>query len=187
MKRYLIILLSVAAVISSCVKEVTAVADKKQEDKALAADPCLIPGEIIVEFTEEFTLQVEKDFDIVVEGMAMAATGGTARGAIIDSIVICGKTGTAENPHGADHSIFMAFAPKDNPRIVIAIYIENGGFGAQYAVPIGGLIMEKYLKGEISPRKKPIEERMMNSNLIEPVALTQELRLNTGETKVVKN
>ncbi len=81
----------------------------------------------------------------------------------------------------------MAFAPKDNPRIVIAIYIENGGFGAQYAVPIGGLIMEKYLKGEISPRKKPIEERMMNSNLIEPVALTQELRLNTGETKVVKN
>ncbi len=62
MKRYLIILLSVAAVISSCVKEVTAVADKKQEDKTLTADPCLIPGEIIVEFTEEFTLQVEKDF-----------------------------------------------------------------------------------------------------------------------------
>lgn len=136
----------------------------------------------------KYTVDAErKHFDIVVEGMAMAATGGTARGAIIDSIVICGKTGTAENPHGADHSIFMAFAPKDNPRIVIAIYIENGGFGAQYAVPIGGLIMEKYLKGEISPRKKPIEERMMNSNLIEPVALTQELRLNTGETKVVKN
>ena len=62
MKRYLIILLSVVAVISSCVKEVAAVADKKQEDKTLTADPCLIPGEIIVEFTEEFTLQVEKDF-----------------------------------------------------------------------------------------------------------------------------
>lgn len=58
----------------------------------------------------------------------------------------------------------MAFAPKDNPKIVIAIYIENGGFGAQYAVPIGGLIMEKYLKGKIAPRKKAIEERMLNSN-----------------------
>ena len=109
-----------------------------------------------------------KYFDIVVEGMAMAASSGTARGASIDSVVICGKTGTAQNPHGEDHSIFMAFAPKDNPKIVIAIYIENGGFGAQYAVPIGGLIMEKYLKGKIAPRKKAIEERMLNSNLIIP-------------------
>ena len=83
----------------------------------------------------------------------MAASSGTARGASIDSVVICGKTGTAQNPHGEDHSIFMAFAPKDNPKIVIAIYIENGGFGAQYAVPIGGLIMEKYLKGKIAPQK----------------------------------
>lgn len=109
-----------------------------------------------------------KYFDIVIEGMAMAASAGTARGASIDSIVFCGKTGTAENPHGDDHSIFMAFAPKDNPKIAIGIYIENGGFGAQYAVPIGGLIMEKYLKGEISPRKKAIEERMLNSNLLAP-------------------
>ena len=62
----------------------------------------------------------------------------------------------------------MAFAPKDNPRIAIGIYIENGGFGAQYAVPIGGLIMEKYLKGKISPRKKAIEERMINANLLSP-------------------
>lgn len=109
-----------------------------------------------------------KYFDIVIEGMAMAASAGTARGASIDSIIFCGKTGTAQNPHGDDHSIFMAFAPKDNPKIAIGIYIENGGFGAHYAVPIGGLIMEKYLKGEISPRKKAIEERMLNSNLLAP-------------------
>lgn len=109
-----------------------------------------------------------KYFDIVIEGMAMAASAGTARGASIDSIIFCGKTGTAQNPHGDDHSIFMAFAPKDNPKIAIGIYIENGGFGAHYAVPIGGLIMEKYLKGEISPRKKAIEERMLNANLLAP-------------------
>lgn len=109
-----------------------------------------------------------KYFEYVVKGMAMAATGGTARGASIDSIEICGKTGTAQNPHGEDHSIFMAFAPRENPQIVISIYIENGGFGAQYAVPIGGLIMEKYLKGEISPRKKALEKRMLNANLINP-------------------
>lgn len=107
-----------------------------------------------------------KHFEVVVEGMRLAASKGTARGATIDSIEIAGKTGTAQNPHGEDHSIFIAFAPKDHPQIAIAIYIENGGFGAQYAVPIGGLIMEKYLKGEISPNKKAIEEKMMNSSLI---------------------
>ena len=106
-----------------------------------------------------------------------------ARGASIDSVVICGKTGTAQNPHGEDHSIFMAFAPKDNPKIVIAIYIENGGFGAQYAVPIGGLIMEKYLKGKIAPRKKAIEERMLNSNLIIPETPKKEQHLKTAEEK----
>lgn len=133
---------------------------------------------------KKYTVNADrKHFDIVVEGMAMAATGGTARGAAIDSVVICGKTGTAENPQGADHSIFMAFAPKDNPKIVIAIYIENGGFGAQYAVPIGGLIMEKYLKGEISSRKKATEERMMNSSLITPEKPVTVLRLNTNEVR----
>lgn len=108
----------------------------------------------------------KEHFDVVVEGMMLAASKGTAKGAMIDSVLIAGKTGTAQNPHGEDHSIFIAFAPKDNPKIAIAIYIENGGFGAQYAVPIGGLIMEKYLKGEISQKKKSIEERMINSSLI---------------------
>lgn len=125
-------------------------------------------SEINSDKIKKYTIDAERrHFDVIVDGMAMAATSGTARGAVIDSIVICGKTGTAENPHGDDHSIFMAFAPKDNPRIAIAIYIENGGFGARYAVPIGGLIMEKYLKGEIAPKKKALEERMLNANLID--------------------
>lgn len=141
------------------------------------------PSEGLNNQVEKHTVDCDrKYFDIVVEGMAMAATGGTARGASIDSVVICGKTGTAQNPHGDDHSIFMAFAPKDDPKIVIGIYIENGGFGAQYAVPIGGLIMEKYLKGEISPRKKAIEERMMNSNLITP----PETHKGSGQNTVLK-
>lgn len=127
------------------------------------------PGEQETDKVQKHIINADKKyFDVVVEGMAMAAISGTARGAAIDSVVICGKTGTAENPHGADHSIFMAFAPKDNPKIAIGIYIENGGFGAQYAVPIGGLIMEKYLRGTIPPHKKAIEERMINSSLIAP-------------------
>lgn len=115
------------------------------------------------------TVEVQaKNFDIVVEGMTMAAKSGTARGAAVDSIEICGKTGTAQNPHGEDHSIFMVFAPKDNPKIAMAVYIENGGFGAQYAVPIAGLLIEKYLSGKISEHKKPIEKRMLEANLVAP-------------------
>lgn len=105
-------------------------------------------------------------FTPVVEGMQMAASIGTAQGAAIDSVEICGKTGTAQNPHGDDHSIVMLFAPKDNPKIAIAVYIENGGFGARYAVPIAGLILEKYLKGEVSPKRKDLEKRMIDANLL---------------------
>jgi penicillin-binding protein 2 len=86
---------------------------------------------------------------------------GTARWYRLDDIEMCGKTGTAENPHGKDHSLFVAFAPKDNPRIAIAVVVENAGFGATWAVPIATLMMEKYLKGEIS--RKHVEERMLNA------------------------
>ncbi len=93
--------------------------------------------------------------------MAVNATdGGTARVARIDSIVVCGKTGTAQNPHGEDHSIFMAFAPKENPRIAIAVLVENAGFGATWAAPIASLMIEKYLKGEIAPERKFLETRI---------------------------
>ena len=84
-----------------------------------------------------------------------------------DSLVFCGKTGTAQNPHGEDHSIFMGFAPKDKPQIAIAVYVENSGFGATWAVPIASLMIEKYLYREISPKRKHVEKRMMES-VIDP-------------------
>ena len=106
-------------------------------------------------------------YDAIVEGMRMAVTGGTCRGANLPDIEVCGKTGTAQNPHGRDHSAFMGFAPKDNPQIAIAVYVENAGFGATYGVPIGSLMMEYYLKGEITdPARKDLEQRMFNSKVV---------------------
>ncbi len=92
-------------------------------------------------------------FNYVVEGMDMAVNGGaggTALNAALPKIRICGKTGTAQNPHGADHSVFIAFAPKENPKIAIAVYIENAGFGGTWASPIASLMIEKYLADSIS-------------------------------------
>lgn len=108
-------------------------------------------------------------FNPVIEGMLKVVyeAGGTARQARIDSIEVCGKTGTAQNPHGEDHSIFIAFAPKDNPKIAIAVYVENAGFGGTWAAPIASLIMEKYLKGSIKDTIK--ENRILNANLMEVV------------------
>lgn len=105
-------------------------------------------------------------YDIVAEGMRMAVLGGTCRGANLPGLEVCGKTGTAQNPHGKDHSAFMGFAPYNNPKIAVAVYVENAGFGAAYGVPIGSLIIEKYLTGQISAARKGIEERMLNSNTI---------------------
>ena len=100
-----------------------------------------------------YTMVDKVHYDEVVEGMRAAVLGGTCRGAAIPGIEVCGKTGTAQN-RGKDHSAFMGFAPMNNPKIAIAVYVENGGFGAVYGVPIGKLIMEKYLKGELSPESE---------------------------------
>ncbi|MBD5384962.1 penicillin-binding protein 2 [bacterium] len=105
-------------------------------------------------------------YNDVAEGMRMAVLGGTCRGANLPGIEVAGKTGTAQNPHGKDHSAFMGFAPYNDPKIAVAVYVENAGFGAAYGVPIGSLIMEKYLNGEISEGRKHVEERMLNSNTI---------------------
>lgn len=113
-----------------------------------------------------------KWYDYIVEGMRSAATGGTVfRTGNLDpeGIVVCGKTGTAQNPHGKDHSVFMGFAPKDNPQIAVSCYIENGGFGAVYGVPIGTLVIEKYLNGEISARRKYVETNMFNSSTLKEI------------------
>ena len=83
-------------------------------------------------------------------------------------ITICGKTGTAENPHGNDHSIFIAFAPKHDPKIAIAVYVENQGFGTTYAAPIASLMIEKYLTGEV--QRTWYQDWVMQ--LIEPVQET---------------
>ena len=108
-----------------------------------------------------------KHYEVVAEGMRNAVLGGTCWAAAIPGIEVCGKTGTAENPHGKDHSAFIGFAPYKNPKVAICVYVQNGGFGAAFGVPIGKLMMEYYLKGEISPEDKALEEKMTNSVVTE--------------------
>ena len=91
--------------------------------------------------------------------------GGTARRARIEGIEICGKTGTVENSRGKDHSVFIAFAPKYNPKIALVVYIENGGYGGTWAAPIASLMTEKYLTDSISNTTE--EQRILEANLIQ--------------------
>lgn len=91
-----------------------------------------------------------KYYELVVAGMRKAVLGGTCKSANTSLYEVCGKTGTAQN-RGHDHSAFMGFAPRENPKIAIAVYVENGGFGAHFGVPIGALMMEQYIMGELSP------------------------------------
>ncbi len=102
-------------------------------------------------------------YNMVIAGMAKAVEGGTAAALKIEGIPYCAKTGTAQNS-GKDHSVFVCFAPKDNPKIAIGILIENAGFGATYAGPIARLMMEKYLKGKIT--RPDLEKRMLETDLI---------------------
>ncbi len=104
-------------------------------------------------------------FQPVIDGMYRVFTDGTARGSQVEGIQICGKTGTAENPHGQDHSIFIAFAPKDDPQIAIAIIVENGYWGSRWAAPISSLMIEEYLTDSIS--RPHIEKRMIEGSLQE--------------------
>ena len=111
-------------------------------------------------------------FEAVIEGMADVMTAGTGRGSKLDSVDICGKTGTAQNPHGKNHSIFIAFAPRVNPKIAISVVCENAGMGAAWAAPIASLMIEKYLNGTV--KRKDLEERMINGNLINGKLLPNE-------------
>ena len=97
----------------------------------------------------KYTLVDQRHYETVVKGMREAVLNGTCRAANLPGIEVCGKTGTAQN-RGKDHSAFMGFAPMNDPKIAVAVYVENGGFGAVYGVPIGALIMEKYLTGTLS-------------------------------------
>ena len=99
-------------------------------------------------------------FEPIIEGMEMAAIAGTARRAQIPGIRIAGKTGTAQNPHGRDHSVFAMISPVEDPQIVVFCLVENGGWGASVACPIASLITELYLTGEV--KRKDLEESMLN-------------------------
>ncbi len=129
--------------------------------------------EIEPRFTEKQYTKVDTvHFTKLIRGMwravnSGAGMGGTAWVAHIDSLDVCGKTGTAQNPRGADNSVFICFAPMDNPKIAIAAYVENGGFGATYAAPIASLMVEKYLKGEV--KRKALEEQMKSRDLMSRV------------------
>ena len=126
-------------------------------------------------FSEKhYTLVDTAHFEKVIEGMYMAVNapageGATARVAAVKGLDICGKTGTAENPHGDEHAVFVCFAPRENPRIAIAVYIENAGFGATWAAPVASLMVEKYLNGEIASNRRWLEQRMLDANLLHKV------------------
>lgn len=107
-----------------------------------------------------------EDFDAVQLAMLDVTVSGTAIAAQIPGIDICAKTGTAQNPHGKNHSLFVAFAPMNNPKIALAVVVENAGFGATWAAPIGSLIMEKYLNDTIATNRLPLLDRISNANLI---------------------
>lgn len=110
------------------------------------------------------TMVSPSNYEYVVAGMRAAVTGGTCRAANNTMYEVCGKTGTAQN-RGHDHSAFMGFAPKDNPKIAIAVYVENGGFGAVYGVPIGALMMEQYINGGLSETSRRKAEEFENRSI----------------------
>jgi penicillin-binding protein 2 len=122
------------------------------------------------QFTKKESVGIDGQYFLpIVDGMyrVVNEAGGTARRAkIVKEIVVCGKTGTAENPHGEDHSVFIAFAPKDNPQIAIAVFVENAGFGGTWAAPIASLMMEQYLTDSISTKNLRKEKRILEANLL---------------------
>jgi penicillin-binding protein 2 len=119
------------------------------------------------EYSQKVTPKIDRRYyDILVEGMRLVYAGdaGTARYYRMDSITSCGKTGTAQNPHGENHSVFIAFAPVENPQIAVAVVVENAGYGATWAAPIATLIMEKYIRGHV--KQTATEERMLKADFI---------------------
>ena len=110
------------------------------------------------------TMASRTAYDLVARGMRRAVTGGTCRSANRRDYEVCGKTGTAQN-RGRDHSVFMGFAPMKDPKIAISVYVENGGFGATFGVPIGSLMMEQYIKGELSEGSQRQAARIQSQHL----------------------
>lgn len=123
---------------------------------------------------KHFTMVDTAYFEKVIEGMYQAVNApegqsATARIAAVSGLDICGKTGTAENPHGDEHAVFVCFAPRENPKIAIAVYLENAGYGGTWAAPVASLMVEKYLTGEVSENREWLEKRIMEANLLHKV------------------
>lgn len=122
--------------------------------------------------TRRYTGIESKYYEWVVEGMRAAVTGSTGSGTcrmvnlMLPDVEACGKTGTAQNPHGKDHSVFMGFAPMNDPKIAIVVYVENGGWGATYGVPIGAMMMDQYLHGHLSPENEKRAEEFSQRAVI---------------------
>ena len=116
--------------------------------------------------TKNFTTISPENYDVIINGMEKVVKhpNGTAHNISTEKLIICGKTGTAQNPHGEDHSIFIAFAPKERPKIAIAVYVENGGWGSTWAAPIAGLMLEKYTNTE---NNKTLEEFILKGKITE--------------------
>ena len=123
-----------------------------------------------LEFKRKAALIHPEHFEKVIEGMlAVVDQTNTRYTAHVEGLEICGKTGTIQNSHGSDHSAFIAFSPKDQPKIAIAAYVENGVWGARYAAAIASLLIEKYLNDSITaPNRKALEKKMIEANLLNP-------------------
>ena len=122
--------------------------------------------------SKKWTMVDPKHYDVVVQGMRKAVTEGTCRSANTTMYEVCGKTGTAQNPHGKDHSAFMGFAPMENPQIAICVYVENGEWGATYGVPLGALMMEQYINGKLSPASMEKATLFENKHIYTPTIYT---------------
>ena len=124
---------------------------------------------ISAEFKKKIHSKISPEtFEPIITGMEQVVKGNMSSRVAVTGVIMCGKTGTVQNNHGIDHSVFTAFAPKENPAIAIFVYVENSGFGSTYAAPMAGLMVEKYLNDTISAQKKWVEEKMLQANLLNP-------------------
>ena len=139
-------------------------------------------GKLPAKFTTRHETRIDTAYFTFVRDAMTDAIYGTAPRAFIPGIPLCGKTGTAQNPHGEDHSVFMAFAPKDNPKIAIAVYVENAGWGGRAAASVASLMIEKYLTGEV--KRKSLEEYVLQNDFADKVRPRQPKVDSTATTSL---
>jgi penicillin-binding protein 2 len=138
-------------------------------------------------FKEKHKIKIDAaNFEAVVEGMAGTMINGTAARTGIEGIEICGKTGTVQNPHGKNHSVFMCFAPKDNPKIAIACIVENAGFGATWAAPVATLMVEKYIKKDTATSRPELEKKLFNAYFLSKPKPVDSVRLKFYKDSIQK-